>query len=339
MGQFLPIRAISRSQAVRIGGQTIKTNATSYVDFGNLAPLLAAPTLDVTKITGKVSEQHAGSRTLSAGKEGGLKASVFFGYAVTAVDANGVETPINGIVVGETGAGNEEESKMNFITVKWYAAPNAISYNVYRYGTSAAGIASEVLALAGIAAGKLYFLANVLPATNTTLETYQDTGVEVTTKVPPVVNNTNIYPSRAFSPQKELRNHLAIGSVIVAGGLTNSNSDWVVPDTPSTVQFVLTFEAEKIKVAEGFIDQRSTGTHVIVAETSPTTKKAEAASEIRSYVVFNTLTHLTEVVEGVEAATAKAVLPTLTSVQVPLYSIYVKAGKNNALLYDLRPRA
>src|ERR1019366_10420907 len=91
MGQFLPIRAISRSQAVRIGGQTIKTNATSYVDFGNLAPLLAAPTLDVTKITGKVSEQHAGSRTLSAGKEGGLKASVFFGYAVTAVDARSEE--------------------------------------------------------------------------------------------------------------------------------------------------------------------------------------------------------------------------------------------------------
>ncbi len=329
MAPFLPVRAISRSQAVRIGGQTIKTNATSYVDFGNLAPLLAAPTVDVTDETGKTSEQHAGSNAKA------LVKSKYFGYAVTAVDANGVETPISGTVQGKTAAVAETDEHLQFVTVEWNAVPNATSYNVYRVGKSQTGIASAALALSGT----LGFLANVLPAVNTTLETYQDTGVEVTAAKPAAVNNTNIYTTRAFSPQKELRNHLAIGAVVVAGGLTNSNSDWVVPNTPSTVQFVLTFENEKIKVAEGFIDQRSTGTHVIVTATEPVTKKAEAASEIRSYIVFNTQTHLTEVVEGVEAATAKAVLPTLTSVQVPLYSVYVKAGKACILLYDLRPRA
>ena len=134
MPPFLPIRAISRSQAVRIGGQTIKTNATSYVDLGNLPPLLAVPTLDVTDETGKVSQQHAGSRTLKAGKEGGLVKSKYFGYAVTAVDANGVETPISGTVAGKTGAVKEEESEMAFIKVEWKAVPNASSYHVYRVG-------------------------------------------------------------------------------------------------------------------------------------------------------------------------------------------------------------
>lgn len=35
MAPFLPVRAISRSQRVRIGGQTLKTGTTSYVDFGS----------------------------------------------------------------------------------------------------------------------------------------------------------------------------------------------------------------------------------------------------------------------------------------------------------------
>lgn len=34
MPPFLPIRAISRSQAVRVGGQTVKTESTTYVDLG-----------------------------------------------------------------------------------------------------------------------------------------------------------------------------------------------------------------------------------------------------------------------------------------------------------------
>ena len=35
MAPFLPIRAVSRSQAVRIGKQTVKTGTTTYVDVGS----------------------------------------------------------------------------------------------------------------------------------------------------------------------------------------------------------------------------------------------------------------------------------------------------------------
>lgn len=35
MAPFLPVRAISRSQAVRIGKQTLKTGTTTYVDVGS----------------------------------------------------------------------------------------------------------------------------------------------------------------------------------------------------------------------------------------------------------------------------------------------------------------
>ncbi len=39
MAPFLPVRAISRSQDVRIGGQTVHTDTTTYVDLGaNTAP-------------------------------------------------------------------------------------------------------------------------------------------------------------------------------------------------------------------------------------------------------------------------------------------------------------
>jgi hypothetical protein len=37
MAPFLPVRAISRSQGVRIGGQTVKTDSTTYVDLGSNA--------------------------------------------------------------------------------------------------------------------------------------------------------------------------------------------------------------------------------------------------------------------------------------------------------------
>lgn len=328
MPPFIPIRAISRSQAIRIGGQTIKTNVTSYVDLGNLAPLLAAPTVTVSTKEGKKAELHAGSNAKA------LIKSKFFGYAVTAVDATGVETPISGTADIETEAGAEGEGSLNFIKVEWKAVPSATSYNVYRVGKSQTGIATAALALSGT----LGFLANVLPATNTTIEEYIDTGVEVTSAKPATVNNTNIYPKRAFSPIKELRNHLAIGAVVVAGPLTASNSDWVVVDTPSTMQFVLTFGAEEAKVATGEIKNRATGQVVFVEKATVATVEAIAGKEIRSYLVFNTQTRLVEVVEGVAAATAKAVLPAFTSVQVPLYSIYAKASKTPALLYDLRPR-
>ena len=322
MAPFLPVRAISRSQAVRIGGQTIKTNATTYVDLGNLAPVLALPVLDVTDITGETSQQHAG--TVS----GALKASVYWGYAVTAVDASGAETPINGVVSGKTGAGGGTDKNQNFVKVTWTAVPNATSYNVYRVGKSATGITTAALSVTG----QPYFLAN------TTGVTYLDTGVEVTTKKPPVANDTSIYTKRAFSPKKELRNHLALGAVVIAGPLTASGYDWVVPNIPSTVQFVQTFGAKEVRIAEGQILQRSTGILVTVTAATLTSKTAAGGKEYNSYVVFNTQSHLAELVEGTEVATGKAVLPTLTSVQVPLYTINTAASETPTAVLDLRPR-
>ena len=264
MAPFLPIRAISRSQAVRIGGQTIKTNATSYVDLGNLAPVLVTPTLVVTDKTGKASQQHAGSNAKA------LIKSKFFGYAVTAVDSNGVDTPINGVVAGETEAGAESESNLNFITVNWKAVPGATSYNVYRTGAAQTGLTKALAETE-----QPLFLANVTEAT------YQDTGVEVTTQKPPTVNDTNIYRKRAFSPKKELRSHLALGAIVVVGDLTYSNSDWVVVNDPEP-GFAITYSAEKVKVAEGTLRQRSTGLTFKVAAKELTSLEAIAGKEIVS---------------------------------------------------------
>lgn len=330
MPPFIPIRAISRSQAVRIGGQTIKTNATSYVDLGNLSEVVAKAALTATE-AGEKSEQHAGSNTKALIKK------KFFGYAVAAVDTNGVETPINGVVQVESGSGAEGEGSLNFIKAVWNAVPKAASYNVYRTGKSQTGLATGEAETA-----QPYFLANVAAVAEASTGEYLDTGVEVTTHVPVAVNNTNIYPSKAFSPTKELRNHLAIGAVIVTGGLTQSNSDWVVVN-PET-QFVLTFAEKKLKLTKGELRQRSTGIIVAIA-TEPSeilTVLSAAGKEKKAIVVYNSQSQKLEVVESEAVLLAtKATVPTPTAAQTVLYTLQEGGAgevKQYKLLEDLRPR-
>ncbi len=328
MPPYLPIRAISRSQAVRIGGQTIKTNATSYVDLGNLNQLAAKAALTATE-AGAKAELHAGSNAKA------LVKAKFFGYAVSAVDANGVETPINGVVEVVSGNGAEGEGSLNFIKVVWSVVPKASSYNVYRTGKSQTGLAEFVAETS-----QPYFLANVAATVGPTNE-YLDTGVEVTTRVPVTVNNTNIYPKRAFSPTKELRNHLALGAIIPVGPLTRSNSDWVVVQ-PET-QFKLTFEEKKLKLTKGELRQRSTGSVVSIATEASeiVTVLSAAGKEKKALVVFNTQSQILEIVESEAVLLAtKATIPTPTATQVVLYTLQEGGAgevKQYKLLEDLRP--
>lgn len=298
MPPFLPIQALNRSQAVRIGGKHILPKITSYVDFGQLAIPYSAPSFTYSKV-GKKAEGP------------GLKKSVYFPYAVTAVDAAGGETQVSVLAVAKTEAGAETESNLNFVKLTWEPVTNATKYNIYRGGKAATGIASEALAQVAT----LGLIGNSTTASFTDFGAVETPGVE-----PPTVNgssfNTNKNPG--WSPFKELQNHTSQGAIIVVGGLTNSSSDWVISSggTLSGIETKL-----KITLGEATWKQRSTGRVAVTKSTQLTVTAAASGKFAGIYFVFNAASGTLEIVAGAEVAEAKLVVyPTLKATQIPFAS-------------------
>lgn len=305
MAQYLPIRANSRSQAVRIGGKTIKVGVTSYIDLGYL-DVPATPTA-AAKETGKKAELVTNSNAKALVKE------KFFAYYVTAVDASGAETTPTLAVAVESGKGAEGEGTLNFNEVKFTAVDHATKYNVYRGGVAQTG-GTEAEALA--AAPKL--IGTVTP-TKTGAQTFLDTGIELGTQVLPTVNNTQYNTSgTAWSTRHELANHQAIGAITVVGNITPNPNDWA----PWSAAVTQTPEAEKVKFgAEAEWIQRSTGTLRKVAEAKVTksanTGKPAAGKEVIAVFYYNPRTNKIESVISAEVAEKTVGLQAKTEGEVP----------------------
>lgn len=297
MSQFLPIQAASRSQAVRIGGKTIKKGVTSYVDLGYLSTVAAAPTF-VAKETGKTAEQAANSNSK------GLVKEKFFAYYVTAVDSSGNETPVSPVGAIESGKGAESATTLNFNEVKWVTVAHATKYNVFRGGVAQTG---------GTEAAVKALTPKLIGSTTST--TFVDTGIELGTAAPVVVNNTFYNTGgTAWSTRHELQNHLAIGAILIVGNITPNPNDWA----PFNKEWEATAEAEKVKFAElKELIQRSTGTirKVEAASVAKSAEKVSAGKERYTIFVYNTLHNLVESVQGEEEAEKAA---SLTKVQEKL---------------------
>lgn len=294
MAPYLPIRALSRSQAVRIGGKTVKPNATTYVDLGSL-DVPAVATLDVTDETGKKAQQAPNSNAK------GLLKEKFFAYYVTAVDASGGESTPTLVVTGESGKGTEAESKMNFIEVKFVGVPHAAKYNIYRGGVAqTGGTAAAVEALTPK-------LIGTVTSTSQGALTFLDTGIELGTQAPPTVNNTYYNTGgTAWSTRHELANHQAIGAVVVVGPVTANPNDWA----PWNAAVTATVEAEKVKFSAAEFIQRSTGTIRSVAEAKVSKganqKEPASGKEVVAVYFYNPRTNLIESVQSAETAEGTA---------------------------------
>lgn len=304
---YLPIQADNRSQRVRIGGKTILPFITTYVDLGFLSP----PTVVYTN--NEVGKKAKGR---------GLKASVYFAYGVTAVDASGTETPIE-LVAVKTGAVVEAESELDFTVVTITEVAHAVSYNVYRSGVGKTGFATAAEALAA----PLKLLANLTPTLAAFTQVYEDAnglaGSEEGTTAPSSsaysVSNKTYYNTggTSWSTRHELQNHLTYGAVTVVGPLTPNGNDFV----PYGAPWELELKSEEIKVkALTTLLQRSTGLTRAVAEVLPKPLKTAKEGYTRySAIVYNTLTNLVEGVFGGEelaaTATPKTVEATLTKYQ------------------------
>jgi hypothetical protein len=114
-----------------------------------------------------------------------------------------------------------------------------------------------------------------------------------------------------FSPFKELQNHLAIGAVIVVGGLTFTNSDWAVSHGVLTTDTEEKAKEFEIVTTAGAAKQRSTGKEVEVAELKATKKlSAEAGKErIDIVTVSETTKGAAKYIAGTAALVGAAVLP------------------------------
>jgi hypothetical protein len=313
MPAYLPIRALSRSQAVRIGGKTIKTNVTAYVDLGYL-DVPATPTKAASEI-GKKAEFKEGGK--------GLKKEVYFAYYVTAVDASGNETTPTLVVSALAGKGAEVESEYNFVEVKFVAVDHATKYNIYRAGVAATGYATAALAEA--AAPKL--IATVTPTT-TGAQSYLDTGVALKTQILPTVNNTFYNTGgTAWSTRHELANHQAIGAITIVGNLTCNPNDWA----PYGAAETQTPEAEKVTFAGTTWIQRSTGELRTVAEAKvakgANTGKPAAGKEVIAVYYYNPRTNLIESVQSAVVAEKTAGLQAKTEGEVPAGGVQLTVYK------------
>lgn len=283
---FLPIQAINRSQAVRIGGKRILPNVTSYIDVtGNILPVLA-PTLTNNEVGKK-----------AAGK--GLKKSVWFAYGVSAVDAEGKETPLTNVGALKTGAVAEAESELDFGIVKFVQVEHAVKYNIFRTGVGKTGFSTEALALAGT-----FKLIGTVAQTGAVEGKFEDTNSatseEGTTEASYGPNTTFFNTSKtAWSTKHELQNHFTEGTIVIVGAQTPNPGDWA----PLGKNLEVTLGSEKVELAEAkeYL-RRSTGeVRKVAASGSMTAKKTATAGKQRlSVVVYNWLLNQFETIEGEE---------------------------------------
>lgn len=221
MPTFLPLQAISRSQRVRIGGQTVSPTGISFVDVGIVDPPATAYNATLTGSAG-------------ATKTGKLAEGKYYAYVITAVDASGNETIPSPEVVVKTVAEAEPSAK-----TEWTAVPHAAKYRVY--ATPAAGGASE-------AAASTEALALIGETASTE---FVDTGQVRQSAIPPTSNTTkyNVLGG-AWSTRKELQNHFAIGAVQQLGGYTKTNLNIVPLAVKGENPFAISFASEEVKVVK-----------------------------------------------------------------------------------------
>jgi hypothetical protein len=314
MPAYLPIRANSRSQAVRIGGKTIKTNVTSYIDLGYL-DVPATPTGKLIE-AGEASEQAANSNVK------GLLKEKFFAYYVTSVDASGAESTPTLAVATESGKDTEAAKHLNFIEVKFVAVDHATKYNIYRGGVAqTGGTEAAVLALAP------KFIGTLTPTT-TGAQVFKDTGIELGKQTIPTVNSTFYNTGgTAWSTRHELANHQAIGAITVVGNLTCNPNDWA----PYSAAETQTPEAEKVKFAGATWIQRSTGTLRTVAEAKvakgANTGKPAAGKEVIAVYYYNPRTNLIESVQSAVVAEKTVGLQAKTEGEVPVGGVQLTVYK------------
>lgn len=237
--------------------------------------------------------------------EGTLEKNINYNYVVTATDAFGGETiSSTEVTVKTNNTGTTNENKLT-----WTAVTGATGYNVYRAKNET---------------GKEILLASVTTAK------YTDLGAAAGTATPPTSNNTYVNTGKgAYSARNELKNHLAIGAVLVLGGPTASNLDWVPVNEAAAWELAL--ESEKVKVKEAKeLRQRSTATYRATG-TSTTSLSgiiSEANKEKYVAVVYNTVANTIEAVTGANetegAASVSTVLAKLTANQQLLYLLNTK---------------
>jgi hypothetical protein len=267
MPTFLPLTADNRSQRVRIARQTIaQFPAVSYINLGQVDPPGTALNQTVT-FTAKATVKEKTS--IVKGK--------YYLYAITSVDASGNESQPY-IVEVKSGAGAEAENEYNANEFVWTKVPHAVAYKVY--GSAVAGGAKEAIS-------QVNLIAEVTTAK------YVDEGAARGTATPPETNKTQYnVGGGAFSTRKELQNHLAVGAVLVLGGYTPSNLDYI-PRAENSAWELTGFgtgKEEKYEVLEAKeIVQRSTGriNKTVCRTLKVTGFKSEASKEKVALVVYN----------------------------------------------------
>jgi len=307
MPTFLPITADTRSQRVRIARQNIaEFPAITYINLGQVDPPLTA--------------YNSGTLTFTANETAekpSLKKSKYYLYAITSVDSGGNESQPY-FVEEKSGGGAEGAGSSNWNELEWNNVPHAVAYKVY--ASAVAGGAKEAIS-------QVNLVEEVKPGTTTSkfIDKAQTRG----TVVPPSVNSTQFnVGGGAFSTRKELQNHLSQGAIIVLGGYTPSNLDFVPIKGSKAWELVLESEQFKVVKAEEVL-QRSTGrvNATVVRELTQAAFKSEASKEKVAIAVYNTGNGQLESLLSANEATvsiAKTISEKVKRDQVILYVLRTK---------------
>jgi hypothetical protein len=164
--------------------------------------------------------------------------------------------------------------------------------------------------------------------------TYVDLASQVET------NGIKAGSSLPYSPFKELQNHLAIGAVFVAGGITNSSSDTVVfSGVTATKAKGGAGEKTEVVVTAGELLTRSTAAYQAVAAKTETLNEVAAAKERIDIVTVKVSNGVIKSTEGVEALVGAAVQPATPAGEILLFTLKSTNKNTTNVLTDVRPRA
>ncbi len=338
MPSFLEITGLSRSQRVRIGGLTIPPDVISFPNLGLVDP----PGTAINALVKTTAEE--------TGASGGLKKGKYYAYVITSVDGFGNESTPSPVIGIKAGGGAEESGKgnYNFNKIEWTPVPHATKYRIYRSPAAGAGLATtaeaENFTLIGEITGKEVSTGVFAPVTQTSStlygSTYTDEGAANKTAEPPILNKTVFNPlGGAYSTRKEVKNHSTEGAILIYGGPTSSNLDWVPvleghtgakEKGKETGAWGLTLEAEIAKWEKSVQQvQRSTGRVVgIEAKAGELTGiKVASGKERLAFIVYNTATHQVQGILGAEEAEGST---------VGLTELKKKLGSHEQVLYLLR---
>ena len=147
--------------------------------------------------------------------------------------------------------------------------------------------------------------------------------------------NSPYYVDLSDGPsRRDLAHHLALGAVIVVGGLTNSNSDWVVVDGG----VVTAGTGLTVNVSAGDLLQRSTGAEKSGASATNSTIASNSSGNPRiDLVSWDNTSGAVTVTTG--TAAASPVAPATPTGKTPLATVAVANGASvPGTITDVRPR-